>query len=172
MKAAAGLVEYVCAGLVAAWFVMGWLRRRPVERRGAMAALGAAAIALLANQVIGLFWNRPRPFMAPSSTVHVLLGHSTDPSFPSDHAAAAFAIAVVLVALHRRLGIAALLVAALMSYARVYVGDHYPGDVIAGALVGAAAAAVILTWLRTLLDLVSRLADRALERLRLLQPGA
>lgn len=172
MKVAAGLAEYAFAGLVAAWFLIGWLRQRPVERRGAVAALGAAAIALLANQMIGLVWDRPRPFMAHPGSVHVLLSHSTDPSFPSDHAAAAFAIAVVLVTLHRRLGIAALCVAALMSYARVYVGDHYPGDVIAGALVGAAATAVVLTWLRALLDLASRLIDRVLVRLRLLQPGA
>lgn len=170
MKAAAGLAVYAFAGLVGAWFLIGWLRQRPVERRGVIAALGAAAIALLANQVIGLVWNRPRPFMAHSASVHVLLSHGTDPSFPSDHAAAAFAIAVVLVALHRRLGIAALLAAALMSYARVYVGDHYPGDVMAGALVGAAAAAVVLTWLRAPLDLASRLTDHALARLHLPQP--
>jgi undecaprenyl-diphosphatase len=171
MKAAAGLAEYAFVALVGAWFLIGWLRQRPSERRGVIAALGAAAIALLTNQVIGLAWNRPRPFMAHPASVHVLLSHGTDPSFPSDHAAAAFAIAVVLLALHRRLGIAALLGAALMCYARVYVGDHYPGDVIAGALVGAAAAVAVLTVLRVPLDLASRLTDHALARLHLLQPG-
>ena len=171
MKAGASLAELVFIALVGAWFLVGWLRAQREERRMAIAALLAAGGALLVNQVIGAFWNRPRPFVAHPGTVHVLLSRSTDPSFPSDHAAAAFAIATVLFAVHRRLGAVALLLAAFMSYARVYVGAHYLSDVAGGAVVGVAAAVLVLTWLRPLSTLAARFADAALMRLRLLKPG-
>jgi undecaprenyl-diphosphatase len=171
MKAGADLAQLVFIALVGVWFLVGWVRARPEDRRGAIAALGAAAVALLVNQVISHIWNRPRPFVAHPDTVHVLLSRGTDPSFPSDHAAAAFAIAAVLVVVHRRLGVLVLLLAALVGYARVYVGAHYPGDVAGGAVIGIGAAVVILTWLRPLILLAARSADAVMLRLRLLKPG-
>jgi membrane-associated phospholipid phosphatase len=66
----------------------------------------------------------------------VLLAPSHDPSFPSDHASFGFAVAVALVCVNRRIGMAALLIAAFLAFSRVYTGEHYPGDVVVGALVG------------------------------------
>lgn len=109
--------------------------------------------------------------IAHPGLVHLLVKHG-DTSFRSDHAAAAFAIAGVLFSVHRRLGTLALALAALVAYARVYVGDHYPGDVAGGALIGVAAAILVLTWLRTLPLLTQRLLDAVLVRLRLLPSGA
>jgi undecaprenyl-diphosphatase len=126
--------------LVVLWFLVGLWRRSPRDRTGAVLAVLAAGIGLVANLVIGHLWYRARPFVAHPGTVHLLVRHTNDASFPSDHAVAAFAIAGVLFALHRRLGGLALLASLLIAYARVYVGDHYPGDVAAGALLGLAAA--------------------------------
>lgn len=165
MKALASGAEVFFLLVVVAWFLYGWLRRSPTDREGAIAALLAAGLALAVNQVVGMAWNRPRPFVAHPGSVHLLLSHSTDPSFPSDHAAAAFAIAAVLLAVRRRWAVAALLVAAAVCYARVYVGDHYPGDVAGGALIGVVAALVLMTWLRILPRLGRRLADTVLVRL-------
>ncbi len=89
---------------------------------------------------------------------------------PSDHASSAFAIASVLVLFHRRLGVLALLVAAFMCYARVYVGDHYPGDVAAGALIGIVVAVLLVIWLDNAMVLLRRLADRLIRLLRLPLP--
>ena len=124
--------EAAFAALVAIWFVVGWWRQMAEERQGAIAALLAATGALGINALIGLLWYRPRPYVAHPGSVHLLVTHSADSSFPSDHAAAAFAIAVVLLIAHRRWGLLALAAAALTGYARVYVGDHYPTDVLAG----------------------------------------
>ncbi len=151
--------EWVFVAVVVLWFAHGWWRRSAVDRQGALAALIGAGIALVINAVIAAFWDRPRPFVAHPATVHLLLKHSTDASFPSDHASAGFAIAAVLFAFHRRWGTAALLFAALLCYARVYVGDHYPGDVIAGLVIGCVVAAVLLTAGRRLLALVRELVD-------------
>ncbi len=156
MVGIAQIAEPLFVGGVAFWFLIGWLRDRRSERLGAMAALAAAVVALLINQVLGHLWDRPRPFVAHLGAVHLLVSHSSDSSFPSDHAAAAFAICLVFLAVHRRLGLLALAFALLMSYARVFVGDHYPGDLAAGALVGLAAGAGVLARLRPLLVVPDR----------------
>lgn len=168
MKGLAAGAEVAFLLLVAGWFLWGWYRREARDREGAIAALLAAAGALGVNQVIAAIWARPRPFITHPAAVHVLLGHSNDPSFPSDHAAAAFAIAGVVMLVHRRAGIAALVVAACVAYARVYVGDHYPGDVAAGAAVGLAMALLVTTWLRRVPAMGRQMADRALVLLRIL----
>lgn len=128
--------------LVAGWFLFGLLRGVEVDRVGALSALIAAGLAFATNQVISHFWARPRPFTSHPG-VHLLIPHSADASFPSDHVATAVAISVMLLAIHRRLGILVLAISLLVGYARVYVGDHYPGDVVGGLVVGGIAAAVI-----------------------------
>lgn len=143
MRDAANWAVPIFIGIVAVWFVIGWALGRPVERRGAVLALLAAGGALLVNQVIIRIWERPRPFVAHPHAVHVLVSRSADASFPSDHAAAAIAIAVAVLLLHRRLGLVVLAVALLVGYARVYVGAHYPGDVLGGAAIGLVAALVL-----------------------------
>lgn len=133
--------------VLAAAFVAFWLWPAPARLRaqrllsGILAAL-AALLALGVNQLLGRLWYRPRPFVGHPA--RLLLPGSHDPSFPSDHAAFAFAVAVALLLVSRRLGLAALLLAALAAFARVYVGEHYPADVLAGALVGSLAA--LLLW--------------------------
>ena len=79
---------------------------------------------------------------------HLLIERSADYSFPSDHATAAFAIAAafLLHAMPRR-GTAYLAMAGLVMVSRVFVGTHYAGDVLGGALTGLLAAlAVRLTY--------------------------
>lgn len=132
-----------------------------------MAALGALAVV----QVIDRLWARPRPFIAHPDTVHLLVAHAADPSFPSDHAVAACAIAVVLVSFHRRLGAVALLCAAVLAYARVYIGVHYPGDVLGGFLVGTLVALVLVRLATPLMTWLSSLVDRIIRLVRLPLPA-
>lgn len=157
--------------VIVVWFFVGWAGGLPRDRRGAITAAIAAGMALLVNQGIILLWQRDRPFVAHPSGVHVLLSHRADPSFPSDHASPAFATAVVLFLVHRRLGILALVVALVMVYARVYCGDHYPADVIAGALVGAGLAWVLSKYLNGAMAALQRLVDRVILTLHLPLPN-
>ena len=126
-------------------------------------ALLAAAVAMLANQAIAHVWLRARPFTThPDGTV-LLTAPSPDPSFPSDHAAAAFALAVAVLLVNRRIGTLFLAAATLIAVSRVLLGVHYPGDVLAGAFVGAAAAVAVSRLgsrpLTALVRVVSRLTD-------------
>jgi undecaprenyl-diphosphatase len=108
--------------------------RRAVVAAGLSAGLGLAVAAVVARVV-----DRPRPFVAHRG-VHLFATHAADPGFPSDHATAAFAIAVALLLRSRRWGALALVLATVLAVTRVAMGIHYPSDVLAGAALGALAA--------------------------------
>jgi undecaprenyl-diphosphatase len=130
--------EALFATLLVVLVVLGVRERRTL--RAALLAGAAAATSLAVAVVLSRLVDRPRPFVGDAAHVHLLVGHGADPGFPSDHATAAFAIATALLLYHRRSGIAALIAAALLAVDRVAVGVHYPGDVLAGAALGALAA--------------------------------
>jgi membrane-associated phospholipid phosphatase len=124
-----------------------WLLARPGGSRkwklASACALGSAALALLINQAIGKTWHRKRPFTAHPAA-HVWGSRSHDPSFPSDHASAAFAIAFAVFLFNRRVGSVFLAAAAVIGAGRVFIGEHYPLDVLAGCLVGLASALLLV----------------------------
>jgi len=157
-----------------------WLLARPYGvtrwKRATVAALLSASLALLANQAIAHVWDRPRPFATHPLATHLFAAPSTDPSFPSDHAAAAFAIAVAVLAFSRPLGGGFVVAATLIALSRVAVGLHYPSDVLAGALVGVAAALFVTHLGMRAVDLAVRLGsavtDPLLLRIRRAPPRA
>src|SRR6478735_2771990 len=109
-------------------------------RRASVAAVLSAGLALAVGKVISELVDRARPFVADPGGVHLFSGHAADPGFPSDHATAAFAIAVAILLRKRSWGYVALVAAAVLSVGRVALGVHYPSDVLAGAVLGSAAA--------------------------------
>ncbi|MFC5700278.1 undecaprenyl-diphosphatase [Cohnella faecalis] len=95
--------------------------------------LSAAVALIVASFLLSPGINHPRPFVG--HTVHQLIPHAPDPSFPSDHATLAFSLAFgVWFANRRLLGAHLFLLALLTGVARVYVGVHYPADIL-GAMV-------------------------------------
>jgi undecaprenyl-diphosphatase len=140
-------------------------------RRASLAAVLSAGLGLAAAKVISELVDRARPFVADPHGVHLFSGHAADPGFPSDHATAAFAIAVAILLRKRGWGIAALVAATVLAIGRVALGVHYPSDVIAGAALGSAAALVL--WAPPLQSRIDRLADAVGARWdRLLEGGA
>jgi membrane-associated phospholipid phosphatase len=129
--------------LVALAFLVPWARRRTERRAGAVLATASAALSLGLNQPLAHLVERARPYLAHPAHAHLLIARSHDPSFPSDHATGAFALAFGIWLYDRTIGTILLVLATVLSFARVYVGTHYPGDVLAGALIGAAAAALL-----------------------------
>lgn len=117
-----------------------WLWGGQATKRCVVAATLAGLLALAAAQVFGLVMYVPRPFEA--GVGHTLIAHVADSSFPSDHATVLAAVAAVLIlASETRLAGAALAVLWLpMAWARVYVGVHFPSDLLGGAIVGVCSA--------------------------------
>jgi undecaprenyl-diphosphatase len=132
-----GLTWSGLAGLVWIAFaaILSWRGARPIAASVALVAASVWCADLLAS-AIKLGAARPRP----GETIGAAdpLVHTFESSFPSGHAATSFAGAVVLASLVPRGLTWFLLLAAAIAYSRVYVGVHYPLDVAAGALVGAA----------------------------------
>lgn len=130
--------------LLVALVALQWWRRG--DRQHLRHVLVAAGLSFLLglgmNQLVLLFFHRIRPYDAAVS--HLLVPPSSDWSFPSDHATATMAIAATFL-LHRmpRAGLFFLAASLLVMFSRVYVGIHYVGDVLGGAVTGVAAAAVV-----------------------------
>ncbi len=126
-------------------------------RRASVAAGLSAGLALAVGKVISELVDRARPFVADPNGVHLFTPHAADPGFPSDHATAAFAIAVAILLRKRGWGIVALAFATVLAIGRVAIGVHYPSDVLGGAALGTAAALVL--WAPPLRTWIDRLAD-------------
>jgi undecaprenyl-diphosphatase len=153
--------------LFAALLVVGcWIARRSGHIRSMAAvacAVSATLLAVAVNQPIVNAAREARPYTTHHSIL-VLAQRSTDFSFPSDHAVMAGAVATGLWFVSRRLGIAASIAAVLMAFARVYIGAHYPQDVLAGLALGCLVA--ILTYLATQRIVARVLGAAARTRLR------
>jgi len=158
--------EALFAATLAIVFLAARGPRRASWRRAAVAAALSAGLALALGLAIADVVDRARPFVAEPAQVHLFAAHAADAGFPSDHATASFAIAVAVMLRNRSWGIFALVAAVVLSVGRVAVGYHYPSDVLAGTLLGTAAALTL--WappLRRRVDAVADLAGRPVDRL-------
>ena len=139
-----------------------WLFARPGGNRkwklASASALASAGVALAVNRIISSLWFRERPFLS-HRIAHPWIS-STDASFPSDHASASFAIAVAVLLIDPPVGALYLLAAAIIGAGRIFIGAHYPGDVAAGVLVGAASALLVTKLARAPLAALVRAAER------------
>lgn len=139
------------AGLIWIAAALALLLFKRTRRAGAL-ALGSMALSLLfVNGILKHLVSRPRPWLVVEGLETIL--YSDDPnSFPSGHTCSAFAFACGLCggAPARWMKAAALVLATLMGLSRLYVGVHYPSDVLAGAAVGALsgllACALVRRW--------------------------
>jgi membrane-associated phospholipid phosphatase len=132
-------IAFFALALLAGWWIA---RRARSPRRVALAVWGALAalIAVAVAQPISHAADERRPFEVASLHALTLIHHSSDPGFPSDHATAAGAITAALFFVSWRLGLVTAFGALLLAFSRVYVGVHFPQDVVAGLALGAAVA--------------------------------
>jgi undecaprenyl-diphosphatase len=141
-----------------------WFLSRPGStdkkwKRACGSAFASAALAYAVAFAVHHVWARPRPY-ATHRIPHPW-SNTTDASFPSDHATVSFAIAFAVLAFDGVAGALFVVVAAVIAVGRLFIGAHYPSDVVVGLLVGLVAAGVVV---RLLPRFVARVVA-ALERL-------
>ncbi|MEU0075603.1 phosphatase PAP2 family protein [Streptomyces sp. NPDC006332] len=141
-----------------------------VRRRGAEDAASsvaslvwaplAAGVAVLVNVPIRGFVERPRPFRTHEG-LDVLVSGKTDYSFVSDHATITMAMAVALFVANRKFGLLGLGLALLEGFCRIYMGVHYPTDVVGGFALGTAVALLLSPVATALLTPVIKAIERS-----------
>src|SRR5581483_5366173 len=126
-------------------------------------ALVSAGVALAINRIIAAIWFRKRPFLT-HHIAHPWI-NSHDASFPSDHSSASFAIAFAVLMFEPAAGILFLVFAVVIAVGRLFIGAHYPGDVAAGVVVGAASAVLVVRAGRPVISFAVRLVERVTDPL-------
>ncbi|OAE63821.1 undecaprenyl-diphosphatase [Achromobacter xylosoxidans] len=126
-----------------------WLWGGQAQRSLMLKALASVAVALGLSYVCGALWPHPRPFVIGLG--HVFFAHKPTSSFPSNHTIiiAAFAFALILDRRWAGWGWLALAGALLVGTSRVYLGVHFPLDIVGGLLLAPVAAAITVpVWRR------------------------
>ncbi|MEU6084608.1 phosphatase PAP2 family protein [Streptomyces sp. NPDC047108] len=165
-----GIAYAMVVLLVACWWVVRRREDAPTAVAGLLWAPLAAGLALLVNLPIRDFVERPRPFLDHRG-LEVLLPGKTDYSFVSDHATLVMALAVGIFIAHRTFGLIGIGLAFLEGFCRVYMGLHYPTDVVGGFALGTAVTLLLAPLAMALLTPLARAAGDS-RRGRWLTGGA
>lgn len=101
---------------------------------GIAAAISLALVGILNNEIIKPIVERPRPFL--QQELELLIAAPGGFSFPSGHTSSSFAVATAVFLKNKKIGIPALMFAALVGFSRLYFFVHFPSDVFVGMLEG------------------------------------
>ncbi len=128
--------------LVILWFEGYTTQEREEHQIGVLHTLLSVGLASILIKLCNWNYYRLRPFAA-LDRVNMLFYAPSDSSLPSNPANIAFCMAAAIWLWNRRLGATVGLLAVFFSLARVYSGVHYPGDILAGALLGAGSSLIV-----------------------------
>jgi undecaprenyl-diphosphatase len=126
-------VPYIFMAVIAIVFILGVTKKNCDYRKSAFNTFVITVINLILSFIIGGIYYVDRPFV--HNKVNLLLPHATDASFPSDHATGTMSIALGLTKYNKLLGRILTVISIIVGFSRVYVGHHYPMDVIGAYII-------------------------------------
>jgi len=116
------------------WFWDLNIQKRTKKQLAVLQAIAALSLSNLAVFILSALATRMRPFIAQD--LNLLFYQPTDPSFPSNPTATAFAIAHSINIANKKLGICAYILSSLWGLSRLFSGVNYFSDIVAGAIIG------------------------------------
>jgi membrane-associated phospholipid phosphatase len=142
-RSTSGTVDWMAAGITAGTLAWGYIGKNKNIQHNGYELLIAMGLNAGITQIMKVSFNRTRPADKYPNDVFVR-SVSHDKSFPSGHTSQAFAVATTLSLQYRKwyVTVPAYLWAGAVGYSRMYLGKHYPSDVLAGAVVGAGSSYV------------------------------
>jgi membrane-associated phospholipid phosphatase len=137
-KAASGTIDWTAGSITIGTLAYGFIKKDKAIQQNGYELLITSAINIAATQILKVAVNRTRPADEYPNEVFVS-SPSSGKSFPSGHTSQAFAVATTLTLQYKKWYVwaPAYLWAGGVGYSRMYLGKHYPADVLAGALIGA-----------------------------------
>lgn len=138
---ASALADYLIL-LIPIGMLAAWQHASQDDRLALLRALYACLVALAVGQLIGWLWPQPRPFALHMGTQY--LAHADDPGLPSDHVTIFWTLSLAAFATRRFApwGFPLLAAGLAVGWSRVFLGVHFPLDVVAAFPVAALAVAV------------------------------
>jgi len=141
------MVYVLLIGLIVYWFT-----RTNQNRMMVIQSVFAFVLAEVLGKIAGLFNSHFQPFVELPH-VNKLIEHAVDNAFPSDHSILFFSVCFSIWLVRKKEGWVWLTVACLVGVSRIWVGVHFPGDVLTGALIGICAA-LFAYWIVPKLSLI------------------
>jgi len=129
----ADYLGYILLVILALFFVLNYIKNWRMFLESIIAAI-VTKFVLVA--IIRAIWFRPRPFVA-LNFAPLIDQSATEASFPSGHASFYFALSTIVYCYNKKVGILFYIASLFIAISRVFVGVHWPLDVVAGAILGA-----------------------------------
>ena len=127
--------------LVGIWFNGSEQKERVVNQHIVIFSIISLAFVNWIVFVINAYLFRPRPF--ENEQISLIFYEATDSSFPSNALAVLFAISITTLITNRRYGISLMILSIVYGISRIYVGVHYPLDILSALILGVIAAGIV-----------------------------
>lgn len=137
----------------AIWIVIGLvlLSTKKHRKLGITVLIALALCGVIGNLILKPWVARIRPFEA-NQFLDLLIAKPEDFSFPSGHTMSSFAAAVVIFLNNKKYGWAALILATVISFSRLYLYVHYPSDILIGLIIGVLIGIGTVKWIEQRAD--------------------
>jgi len=126
-------VPYIYMAAIVVIFILGLKQRKCENRKIAVNTVVLTVINLIINIIVRSIFPVDRPFV--HSKVNLLLPHDSASSFPSNHATGTMSIALGIAKYNRVLSITLSIISIIVGFSRIYVGHHYPMDVVGAYII-------------------------------------